>query len=81
MGLCNLLKSIGTVATSLQQLVFNYMDPFQEDENSKFSLAMVDHIETCAERKIMKPFILQTDQEAGNVFLLQAKDMDSEADE
>ena len=53
--------SIGTVATAMQKLVFNYIDSSEEEENTKFSLAMVDHVETCAERKIMKPFILQTD--------------------
>ena len=61
MGLFNLLMSIGTVATAMQKLVFNYIDSSEEEENTKFSLAMVDHVETCAERKIMKPFILQTD--------------------
>jgi hypothetical protein len=42
---------------------------------------MIDHEETCAEGKIMEPFILQTGTEASNVFLLQAKDMDFEGED
>ena len=57
MGLCNLLKSIGTVATtSLQKLVFNTFHKEELiDSADTIKLALVDHIKTCAERKIMKP--------------------------